>query len=236
MSRPRIGIIREGPGDPAAPDNYANRFLERNCEVVDLYPGATQGLADIDALVLSGGIDVDPALYGESPHPQNDASKRDYDDYEIELLRGAIERATPTLAICRGHQVLNVALGGTLQQHIEGDGHRAFLQDGVSVSRWHDVYLEPGSLLREVYGVDRFVANSRHHQAVTPDRLAPGLRPTAYSPDGFIEAVELADAKGWLVSVQWHPERPEPERSHHTPTNAPLFEAFLAAIPLHAGR
>lgn len=236
MSGPRVGIIREGPGDPTAPDNYANRFLERDCVVVDLYPGAPQGLNDIDALVLSGGIDVDPSLYGETPHPENDVSRRDYDEYEIELLRAALTEGTPTLAICRGHQVLNVALGGPLKQHIDGDSHRAFMQDGVSTSRWHDVILEPGSLLRQIYGVDRFEANSRHHQVVTDDRLAPGLTPTAYSPDGLIEAVELAAPRGWLISVQWHPERPEPEHPHHTPTNAPLFDAFLAAIPVRAGR
>jgi putative glutamine amidotransferase len=225
----RIGIIRAG--ESPEPDNYAKQFLERGCRVVDLFPGAPSRLSEMDGLVLSGGEDVDPQLYGEEPHVENDPVNRPYDDYEIDFLREAIRREVPVLAICRGHQVLNVALGGSLVQHIEGDGHRAYPDGGPEkVSRWHSIRVEPGSLLHRIYGETEFEVNSRHHQAVTADRIAPGLRAAAFSPDGFVEGLEAVEPRGWLVGVQWHPERPDPEQPNHATMSRRLFSAFLAAV------
>jgi gamma-glutamyl-gamma-aminobutyrate hydrolase PuuD len=225
----RIGVLRNEPGDPIAPDNYANRLVERGCAVVDLWPAGPASIAGLAALVLIGGDDVDPALYGEAPHPETDVPVRMYDDYEIHLLREALNARLPVLAICRGFQVLNVALGGSLVQHIEGNGHRAYLEGDERISRWHDVVIEPGSRLHAIYGQERFEVNSRHHQAVTVERVAPALRATAFSPDGWVEGLEPVDHPGWLVGVQWHPERPEPQRPNHAVVSRRLFDAFLAA-------
>jgi gamma-glutamyl-gamma-aminobutyrate hydrolase PuuD len=177
--------------------------------------------AETAGLVLTGGVDVDPHLYGERRGPRTERPNKPRDAHEMRLLQQALERDLPVLAVCRGHQFLNVALGGSLAQHIEGDGHRA---DDAGESRWHTVSLvDGGGRLGEVYGARRDLrVNSRHHQAVTAERLAPSLAPLAYSPDGLVEAVE-SRAQRWVVGVQWHPERPE----MHPAADA-LFAAFVA--------
>ena len=180
------------------------------------------GLADpfegLDGLLLTGGADIDPKLYAEHRGPETDRANRRRDAHELGLLRQAVERDLPVLAICRGHQLLNVALGGSLLQHIEG--HRA---DENGDSAWHDVALEPGSrLARACDGSRRLRVNSRHHQAVTPERLAPGLAVVG-AADGYAEAVESRDRR-WVLGVQWHPERPEIR-----PTADRLFRAFVEA-------
>ena len=177
--------------------------------------------AEAAGLVLTGGVDVDPHLYGERRGPRTERPNKPRDAHEMRLLQQALERDLPVLAVCRGHQFLNVAMGGKLVQHIEGDGHRA---DDAGESRWHTVSLvDGGGRLGDVYGARRELrVNSRHHQAVTPDRLAPSLAPLAYSPDGLVEAME-SRAHRWVVGVQWHPERPE----MHPGADA-LFAAFVA--------
>jgi gamma-glutamyl-gamma-aminobutyrate hydrolase PuuD len=175
---------------------------------------------DAAGLLLAGGTDVDPHLYDERRGPQTERPNRARDAQELRLLRQALERDLPVLAVCRGHQLLNVALGGPLLQHIEGDGHRA---DDEGQSRSHTVSIR-GGRLGEVYGVGRDLrVNSRHHQAVTEERLAPSLEPFAYSPDGLVEAMESRE-HGWVVGVQWHPERPEMR-----PAADLLFAVFVAA-------
>lgn len=175
----------------------------------------------VSGLLLTGGADVNPALYGEKRAPETARPNRARDSDELALLRQALERDIPVLCICRGHQLLNVALGGSLLQHIPGDGHRA---QPSGESRWHDVTVLPGTRLAEIYkaGVPLRV-NSRHHQAVTEDRLARSLAISAVSPDGLIEAVESSSHR-WVVGVQWHPERPEMH-----PASDPLFAAFVDA-------
>ena len=224
----RVGIIRAVALEPGKTDNYASRFLERGCEVVDLYPGGPPTTGGLDALVLSGGEDVDPRLYNEDVAPETDGPNRAYDDYEIALLHEALDARTPVLAICRGHQVLNVALGGSLLQHIPGDGHRAYAEAGELASRWHDVDVLPASLTHAIYGALRFEVNSRHHQGVTEGRIAPALTPTAWSPEGYVEALEAREPRGWLLGLQWHPERPEPQRPTHAAISARLFDAFVS--------
>jgi putative glutamine amidotransferase len=228
VTKPRIGITRSGPADrlPFTYQRYHDRIAEAGGEPVDIYPGfptpANELIASLDGLVLCGGPDVAPARYGAEPHPETDEGDPPRDDTECALLAAALARDLPVLAICRGQQVLNVALGGGLLQHIEGDTHRA-LQDGSSESRWHQVLIEPGSELRRLVGEDRIQTNSRHHQAVLPDALGEGLVVTARAPDGIVEALE-APAYRWVVAVQWHPEREEVAERFR-----PLFEAFVTA-------
>jgi putative glutamine amidotransferase len=171
-----------------------------------------------NGLLLLGGVDVDPRLYGEEPQATTDRAQRERDDNEIALVRQALDRDIPVLCVCRGHQLLNVAMGGTLVQELDGPAHKWV---NGNDSNWHNVKVLDGRLA-EVYGRDATIrVNSRHHQGVTDERLAPGLHVTARSPDGLIEGFESASHR-WVVGVQWHPERPEMR-----PDAGPLFEAFV---------
>jgi putative glutamine amidotransferase len=187
-------------------------------------PGLT--LAFARGLLLTGGIDVTPALYNEPVSQQVGATDRHRDDFELKLLREALDRDMPVLAICRGHQLLNVAMGGSLLQHIEGGAHE---DDEGHVSAQHDATLVPGTKLHEVYGTGRIRVNSRHHQAVTPARVAKGLTVSATTDDGLVEALE-SDAHRWVVSVQWHPERPDLHIPGFDAEARRLFEAFAEAV------
>lgn len=179
--------------------------------------------AAIGALLITGGIDVDPGLYGEKKGLKSDTPHKARDDNELALLRQALDRDVAVLCVCRGHQLLNVAFGGTVLQDIEGDGHKWYDDHGFS-SRYHTVRIIGESRLASVYGaVDGMEVNSRHHQGVTPDRVGDGLVVTATSPDGFVEAVE-SERHRWVMGVQWHPERPEMH-----PASDPLWAAFAAA-------
>jgi gamma-glutamyl-gamma-aminobutyrate hydrolase PuuD len=161
-------------------------------------------LRRFDALVVSGGPDVDPAHYGEPSHAETYGVDREADDFEIALLHAAIERELTTLAICRGIQVLNVARGGTLHQHfVEGPGVRPHGRPGEADGQYvHEVTLEPGSRLRKVMGADRVECSCHHHQAVAS--LGDGLHVSARADDGIVEGLEL-DLPS-LLAVQWHPE------------------------------
>jgi putative glutamine amidotransferase len=239
--RPRIAITRweEVPGEDIA--DYHRRILEaggepldlcidfvvhRECCCVDTLGGAT-------GLILTGGFDVDPALYGEAPHPRVRRTDRSRDEFELVLLRQALVHDLPILAICRGHQLLNVAFGGGLLQHIDGDSHRADYRSEGFPSRWHEVTIREGSRLHAALGLPAGQAgaasalvNSRHHQAVTPERLAPRLEVVARSPDGLVEGVESL-AHRWVVGVQWHPERLEPCQCGFADTSALLFRELV---------
>jgi len=183
-------------------------------------PPAEQ-VAALDGLVLSGGGDVHPKHYGETI----DGTEREHihgarDTLELNLARAALAADLPTLGVCRGFQVLNVAAGGSLVQHV--DGHRS---PPNSVT-YHDVDVVPDTLLARVLGVDGlFRTNSYHHQAVTIERLAPSLRATASTTasPALLEAIE-SPAHRWLLAVQWHPERfYELDERHRR-----LFSAFVA--------
>jgi putative glutamine amidotransferase len=211
-------------------ESYWRSLREAGLDPIDLCePGASlQGSA---GLLLTGGRDIDPARYGETLHSETDEPNAERDELEFRLLVAALTQDMPVLAICRGHQLVNVAMGGSLQQHIEGNGHRA-LDDAGAGSRWHDVSIEPRSRLHGWLGAGRTRVNSRHHQGVTPERLAPGLRIAALSPDGFVEAVE-SERHSWIVGVQWHPERLEPDADGFVAASRRLFAAFAAAV--HGG-
>src|SRR3954470_14571788 len=180
--------------------NYHDRLRDAGLESVDV-TDASQGLRGCHGLLLTGGVDVDPALYHEQPHEMTNTPVTARDAMEVALLREALDADLPVLAICRGLQLLNVCLGGSLLQHIESGAH----ESGEDGSAWHEVSVEPGTKLHGVLGATRIMVNSRHHQAVTPERLAPGLRISAMSDDGLVEGVEGSSHR-WLVGVQWHPE------------------------------
>lgn len=176
--------------------------------------------ANASGFLLLGGIDIDPLLYGEEPGPKTDKTHRARDENELALVRQALDRDVPTLCVCRGHQLLNVAMGGTLVQDLDGPSHKWV---NGNDSNWHTVKVLDGRLA-EVYGRDATIrVNSRHHQGVTDERLAPDLRATARSEDELVEGFESTSHR-WVVGVQWHPERPEMR-----PDAEPLFEAFVRA-------
>jgi putative glutamine amidotransferase len=161
-------------------------------------------LARVDALVLTGGPDVDPALYGEAPHPAVYGVDRRADDFESTLADVAVARGVPVLAICRGFQVLNVARGGSLHQHVPDEpGVPPHGRPGeAGGARLHEVQLDGDSLLADVMDATRVTVSCHHHQAVA--RLGDGLRVVGRAGDGIVEAMELDGS--FVLAVQWHPE------------------------------
>lgn len=182
-------------------------------------------------VLLSGGGDVLPSIYGEPPHPSFAAAEAGRDEYEIELVRLALEADLPVFAICRGIQVLNVACGGTLIQDIPSEvsgalEHRLPVPPHQPFALAHDVWIEKDSLLvrsmsERLGDADGCGVNSRHHQAIKT--LGAGLVATATAPDGVIEAVE-DPSRRFCLGVQWHPEN-----FWRTGEFRPLFEAFVKA-------
>jgi putative glutamine amidotransferase len=179
----------------------------------------------LDALLLTGGGDVDPARYGEAAHPSVMEVSGERDALEIALVRDAIARARPILAICRGIQVLNVALGGSLHQDIPADLDTTIkhLQKEPRHEPTHAVAVAGGCRLAMLLGARDVQVNSLHHQAVK--RVAPGLRPVAWAPDGVIEGLESPDPAAFVVGVQWHPE----ELATADPGARRLFVALVEA-------
>jgi putative glutamine amidotransferase len=158
----------------------------------------------LDALVLGGGADIDPETQGVEAHPETVGSNPDRDHFEIALARGAVERGIPLLGVCRGMQILNVASGGTLDQHIpERLGHDIHRPVPGSWAE-HDVRLEPGSLAASAAGTESLTVKSHHHQGV--DAIPESLVASAWATDDkSVEAIELADG-GFALGVLWHPE------------------------------
>jgi putative glutamine amidotransferase len=173
-------------------------------------------LARFDAVVLPGGPDVDPARYGAAErHPTVRGVDASHDELDLALARTAVELGMPLLAICRGHQVLNVALGGTLVQHI-GD-----VTEMEHLWVHHEVELHADGLTADAMGTRRPTGHSVHHQAI--DRLGEGLVATGFAHDGTIEAVELPGR--WVIGVQWHPE----DTADDDPEQQRLFGAVVSA-------
>jgi putative glutamine amidotransferase len=186
-------------------------------------PAVLDGLA---GLVVTGGEDVSPTRYGQIAHPSVEAHEG-RDESEIALVLEARQRRMPTLAICRGIQVVNVALGGTLIQDIPSQRTTAIDHDprGRRDERVHMVRLEGSSRLARALGADCLTTNSFHHQAV--DSVAPGLRISARAEDGIIEGAESADPAWWMLAVQWHPEELIETRESW---DRNLFAAFAQAV------
>ncbi|HXY29182.1 MAG TPA: gamma-glutamyl-gamma-aminobutyrate hydrolase family protein [Gemmatimonadaceae bacterium] len=166
---------------------------------------AARILDAVDGLLLTGGEDVDPSRYGEAAHPTV-TSNAERDATEIALVEGAHARRMPTLAICRGIQLLNVALGGSLIQDIPSQRPSEFVHasPGARDARTHPVEIEAGSQLAHIVGATHLDVNSFHHQSI--GRPAEGLRVTAWAPDGIVEGAEWRGDDWWAVAVQWHPE------------------------------
>jgi putative glutamine amidotransferase len=163
---------------------------------------ASEVLDHVRGLVLTGGNDVDPARYHAAPHPKLGETDPARDAVELALIAGADARGLPTLAICRGIQLLNVALGGTLYQDLASERPGAIEHAGPHAR--HSLRVQPGSLLAHAVGAGAKSVISRHHQAIRD--LAPGLRATAWASDDVIEGVERANGAPWTLAVQWHPE------------------------------
>ena len=188
----------------------------------------------LDGLLLSGGSDLDPRYYGEEPDPELGPTIPERDAFEMALVELALRRGIPIFGICRGLQVLNVALGGTLYQDLPSQWGGDVLKHRQVIPKWqpqHEAEVQDGTYIAEVMGRGVVKVNSYHHQGVKD--LAEELAVTARSEDGVVEAVESRDlSERWLLGVQWHAEAmrgngPEQER---------LFEAHVSAAERHAVR
>jgi len=186
---------------------------------------AREVIAEIDGLLLTGGGDVDPVLYGRSAHPSTKIVPSERDRFELELARGAMDADLPFLGICRGEQVMNVAGGGTLIQDIPSEVTGA-LTHAIDTPLRHEVWVSRGSRLwtvmqEQVGDAETLQVNSRHHQAI--DRVGKGFDVCATAPDGVIEAIEKPQLR-FCIGVQWHPEN-----FWRTGEFRSLFESFIAA-------
>ena len=217
------------------PPEYADCVRRAGGRAVLVPPGESDvaGLLDtVDGVLLTGGGDIDPSLWGGPEHETVYMTSVVRDSMEIELARLAVERGVPLLAICRGMQVLNIALGGTLHVHVpdvvgESVVHRLPPPGGVVRPGWkgalpHPISVDPGSKLADVLRATQVEPMSWHHQAV--NELGDGLRAVAHAPDGIVESVEM-DRHPCLLAVQWHPELTAAD----DPTQARLFDTFVSA-------
>jgi putative glutamine amidotransferase len=224
-----VGAVLEYTGLPyfALNGQYVAALKAAGADVVLLpagLPVAEVVLDRLDAVLFPGGLDVHPSYYGEEPAPALGRFNADLDELEAPLALLARERGLPILGVCRGHQMVNVALGGTLYQDIVADGvssydHWASLENGRDYLA-HKVLIKPGTRLREIVGAGELEVNSFHHQAVR--EVAPGLLVNATSPDGVVEGLESPD--GLVMTLQCHPES-----LTATAWARRLFDAFVAA-------
>jgi len=232
---PRILITRAEDVLGEDWDDYARCIQRAGGEPI---PFDTPSFEGIDALpphygvLITAGVDIDPARYGQPRSDRVAEVDPHRDEVEIALVQHALQTNTPLFCICRGFQVFNVARGGGLLQHLEErEPHRARRgADGVSIdSGWHELVIRNRSLIARITGAELIRTNSRHHQAVTADTLAPDTSAAAIAPDGVIEAIEVP-GHPFALGVQWHPERPEmtDDPSMHNASTA-LFEAFVTA-------
>lgn len=239
MTRPVIGVTASIDHRPPAfgetyslTRKYAEGVLQAGGVPVivphNLDEESLRALFDrLDGMLLSGGGDIDPASFGEAAHPATCEIEPDRDRVELALARRVVEQDMPFLAICRGIQVLNVALGGSLVQDIPSQVQDALPHsfDRQTTPRnylAHPVKIDPGSQLAQVMQLDVAQTNSWHHQAIK--QVAAGLQVTAVTPDGVIEAVEVPGRR-FAIGVQWHPEWLFEEMAEHRR----LFEEFVRA-------
>ena len=213
--RPRIGITTSPRRGTEYYVPYRRAVEAAGAEPVELPPG-TPALPEVDGLLLPGGWDVDPSFYGEKKDDKVGPVDRELDETELRLFQQARDEDIPVLGICRGQQVINVALGGSLVQHLEDHDVRAHGRSHLA----HTIEVDPSSELGRAAGEHKIRVNSLHHQAIR--KLAPGLHQTARGEDGTVEGVESDD--GLIVAVQCHPE----ELTTDLPWARKLFERFVA--------
>jgi putative glutamine amidotransferase len=213
--RPKIGITVQPRRGMEYYAPYRRAVVAAGAEPVDLVPG-TKALPDVDGLLLPGGWDVDPSFYGERRDEKLGETDAELDETELAMFGQAREREIPVLGICRGQQVINVAMGGSLVQHLEGHEVRSLGRRHLA----HTIDVDPTSELGQAAGEHKVRVNSLHHQAIK--RLAAGLQQTARGDDGTVEGVESDD--GLIVAVQCHPE----ELTTDLPWARNLFERFVA--------
>jgi putative glutamine amidotransferase len=232
--KPEVGIVAYhlrpgrvtswGVGGYAVPENYVDAVRRAGAHAALLLPGDERSpdelLDRFGALMLVGGGDVAPERYGQEAVDEIYGVEPDRDDFEIALLHRALERDVPTLCICRGMQVMNVAFGGDLVQHLPADDR--FMPHGVPTdaeSLLHDVKLMTGSRIAEAVGAEVVSSSSHHHQGI--DRLGDGIVATGATEDGLVEAIETE--RGWIVGAQWHPE----DTAASDPAQQGLFDALV---------
>jgi putative glutamine amidotransferase len=237
-------VARWPHGGYGVPAPYLEHLRHAGARTAIVSPGEVgegqEVLEPFDGLLLVGGGDVDPRRYGQRPGPNLYGVEPDRDEFEVELLRAADGLGVPTLCICRGMQVMNVAFGGTLVQHLpDVPGvieHGAPVADQRSM---HDVRTDPRSRLRAMTGLDVLACSSHHHQGL--DAIGDGLRPTGWSEDGVVEAIEREPdgdpedrpyESGWMVGVQWHPE----DTAEHDVAQQVLFDALVHLARLRGSR
>jgi putative glutamine amidotransferase len=225
---PLIGLTtygRDEAGSYTLPSEYVSAVRRAGGLPVLIPPGETnvaQVIDRVDAVILAGGGDIDPVTYGGNHHPAIYMVDGDRDRTEIDLARRLVQRDMPTLAICRGAQILNVALGGTLHEHIpDRFGQQVRHRLPPREPTPHAVEVEPKSRLAGILGQTSAAPMSWHHQGM--NELAGGLEIVSRAPDGVVEAVELPEHR-WLVAVQWHPEL----TAAVDPGQQRLFDALVA--------
>jgi len=225
IASPMIGLTVSSRATAEQRAEYRLPLERLGAVVVELMPGGEQaGIEGLDGLLLAGGGDVGPGRYGQAPHPMSRDIDPARDDLELRLVAQALKAGVPVLGICRGAQVLGVALGGSLVQDIPAlVGSK---QDHAGGR--HEIKLADHSGLREMLGCARIEVNSFHHQA--NNALGSRTRATAWADDGVVEAIE-AEGDGFVIGVQWHPERMlDDERQPR------LFAAFVGASAERARR
>ena len=193
-----------------APRNYV-RCVQRAGGIAIVLPPDEAAIAEpdllldrVDGLMLAGGADIDPGSYGAEPHPETKGTWPDRDAFELALARRALERDMPVLGICRGMQLLNVALGGTLDQHLPDSVGNEVHRTVSGTFGEHEVRLAPGTLARQAVGAEQLAVKSHHHQGIA--ELGEGLAVSGWSPDDeLVEAIELPDRR-FALGVIWHPE------------------------------
>ncbi len=219
-----LGLRRE---DVYSGRNYAQAVLAEGglpVLVANVDPAVASDYVErADALLISGGPDVDPARFDQMPHPDLGTVDHERDAFELALYRATRAAGKPVFGVCRGIQLINVAEGGSLHQHLPAlGGPLQHSQRDPGGRPHHRLVLAPGSQIRAGFGADEVVVNTYHHQAL--DRLGAGLRATAHAEDGLVEALE-GTTGAWLLGVQWHPEM---SYATHPDQRAP-FRLFLEA-------
>jgi putative glutamine amidotransferase len=212
--------------------NYPNWIAGEGVEIIQLSytEKNTQDFDSCDGFVLTGGIDVHPQFYQNARvnYPNTTVFNESRDHFEIQVFEFARQKNKPVLAICRGMQLVNIALGGNLIQDLQENGftnHRK----GPDGDREHKIEVEPGTLLAQIAGVQQGFVNSAHHQGL--DQIADELKVSAFSEDGVVEAIEYKDAnKPFLLAVQWHPERMQFPASNLA-FSQNIRSAFIDAMP-----